>query len=246
MELEHYLKIFKQYNVNMVVMQIRPMADAFYDSPLEPWSQYITGTQGKDPGYDVLRFMIDETHKQGLEFHAWLNPYRISNNINTFRPAADHIYKTHPEWTMTYRNLLIFRPALPEVRKFMVDVIDDLITKYDVDGIHFDDYFYPSGIPTDNSAEDYAQFAASGASNFGDWRRENVNKTVKAVYDMVQEVKPYAKFGIGPRGIAATDQAVADKYGVGINSRTIITRIPLPAKMRAAVSANSRDFLRLS
>ena len=105
-------------------------------------------------------------------------------------------------------------PALPEVRQRIVDVCRDILENYDIDGIVFDDYFYPSEIPTDNSAEDYAQFAASGASNFGDWRRENVNKTVKAVYDMVQEVKPYAKFGIGPRGIAATDQAVADKYGV--------------------------------
>lgn len=217
-EFINYLKIFKQYNVNMVVMQIRPMADAFYDSPLEPWSQYITGTQGKDPGYDVLRFMIDETHKQGLEFHAWLNPYRISNNINTFRPAADHIYKTHPEWTMTYRNLLIFRPALPEVRKFMVDVIDDLITKYDVDGIHFDDYFYPypaSGVELDDQG-DFITYG-QGFDNIEDFRRDNVNKVIEEIHNLIVAKRPDIIFSISPYGIwrnQEDDPNGSDSHGI--------------------------------
>ncbi|HIR37918.1 MAG TPA: family 10 glycosylhydrolase [Candidatus Limisoma gallistercoris] len=201
-EFVEYLDLFEQYNVNMVVMQVRPMADAFYDSPLEPWSQYITGTQGKDPGYDVLQFMIEETHKRGMEFHAWMNPYRISNNVNTFRPAAGHIYNKHPEWTMTYGNLLIFRPALPEVRQFLVDVIDDLITKYDVDGIHFDDYFYPypaSGVELDDQ-QDFMEYGKE-FDNIEDFRRDNVNKAIEAVHNLIVEKRPDVVFSISPYGV---------------------------------------------
>ena len=216
-EFINYLKLFKQYNVNMVVMQIRPMADAFYDSPLEPWSQYITGTQGKDPGYDVLKFMIDETHKQGLEFHAWLNPYRISNNVKTFKPAEDHIYNKHPEWTMTYQNLLIFRPALPEVRQFMVDVIDDLITKYDVDGVHFDDYFYP--YPAGVELNDQGDFITYGQEfdNIEDFRRDNVNKVIKEIHDLIVAKRPDIIFSISPYGVwrnRENDPRGSDSHGI--------------------------------
>ena len=138
-----YLDKFAKYNANAVIMQIRPCADAFYASELEPWSEYISGQQGKDPGYDVLGWMIEETHKRGMEFHAWMNPYRISNSATAFATsgAANHPAKLHPEWTMKYDNLLIYRPALPEVKQHLLNVVDDLISKYDVDGIHFDDYF---------------------------------------------------------------------------------------------------------
>lgn len=197
-----YLDLFKQYNVNAVIMQIRPMADAFYDSSLEPWSQYITGTQGRNPGYDVLRFMIDEAHKRGLEFHAWMNPYRISNNYTTFRPAENHIYKKHPEWTMKYDKLLMFRPALPEVRQFMVDVIDDLITKYDVDGIHFDDYFYPypkKGFEIDDQG-DFVTYG-SGYATIEDFRRGNVNKVIEDIHNLIVEKRPDIVFSISPYGV---------------------------------------------
>ena len=198
-----YLDLFKQYNANAVIMQVRPMADAFYDSTLEPWSQYITGEQGKNPGYDVLRFMIDETHKRGLEFHAWMNPYRISNNVNTFRPAETHIYKKHPEWTMTYGKLLIFRPALPEVREHLVKVIDELMTKYpDIDGIHFDDYFYPypsKGVELDDEG-DFVKYG-KGYNTIEDFRRGNVDKAIEAVHNLLVEKYPGVVFSISPYGV---------------------------------------------
>ena len=197
-----YLEIFKQYNINTIIAQVRPMADAFYASDLEPWSEYLTGTQGKDPGYDPLKFMLEEAHKRDIEFHAWLNPYRIANNVTTFKPAASHIYNQHPEWTMTYNKLLIFRPALPEVRSFFIDVVRDLITKYDVDGVHFDDYFYPypsTGIELDDQ-EDYAKYGA-GYASIEDFRRGNVNKIVEDVHNLVKSTRPDVLFSISPYAV---------------------------------------------
>lgn len=199
-------------NYNAIWFQVRSMCDAMYDSKYEPWSSNLTGSRGATPAYDPLEFIVEECHKRGMECHAWINPFRFSTGT-AYNTANDQEMRDNG-WLITYGSTTVMNPALPEVRQRIVNVCRDILDNYDIDGIVFDDYFYPSGIPTDNSAEDYAQFAASGASNFGDWRRENVNKTVKAVYDMIQEVKPFVKFGIGPRGIAATDQAVADKYGV--------------------------------
>ena len=201
-EFIEYLDLFVKYNVNAVVMQVRPMADAFYNSELEPWSKYITGTQGKDPGYDVMQFMIDETHKRGLEFHAWLNPYRISNNVYAFEPAPNHIYRKHPEWTMRYGKKLMFRPALPQVREYLVKVVDDLIFKYDVDGIHFDDYFYP--YPERNTTiDDDGDFIeyGSGFDNIEDFRRDNVNKAIEAVHNLLVQKKPGILFSVSPYGV---------------------------------------------
>jgi uncharacterized lipoprotein YddW (UPF0748 family) len=199
-----YLELFRKYNVNAVIMQVRPCADAFYDSPLEPWSEYITGKQGKDPGYDVLQWLIDETHAYGMEFHAWMNPYRVSNSATTFyaNASADHPAKLHPEWTMTYDNLLMYRPALPEVKQLLIDVVDDIISKYDIDGIHFDDYFYPypkSGFSIDD-ADDYATYG-SGYSNIGDFRRAQVDDVIERIHKLIQTKKPGVVFSISPYGI---------------------------------------------
>lgn len=207
-------------NYNAIWFQVRSMCDAMYDSKYEPWSSNLTGTRGATPAYDPLEFIVEECHKRGMECHAWINPFRFSTGT-AYNTANDQEMRDNG-WLITHKEITpekttvttVMNPALPEVRQRIVDICRDILDNYDVDGIVFDDYFYPSGIPTNSSAEDYAQFAASGASDMGDWRRENVNKTVKSVYDMIQEVKPFVKFGIGPRGIAATDQAVADKYGV--------------------------------
>ena len=199
-------------NYNAIWFQVRSMCDAMYDSKYEPWSSNLTDFRGATPAYDPLEFIVEECHKRGMECHAWINPFRFSTGT-AYNTANDQEMRDNG-WLITYGSTTVMNPALPEVRQRIVNVCRDILDNYDIDGIVFDDYFYPSGIPTNSSAEDYAQFAASGASNFGDWRRENVNKTVKSVYDMIQEVKPFVKFGIGPRGIAATDQAVADKYGV--------------------------------
>lgn len=202
LEYIEYLETFKKYNINTVMVQIRPMADAFYDSPLEPWSEYITGKQGQNPGYDVLQFMIDEAHKRDIEFHAWLNPYRISNNVDTFNPSENHIYRKHKEWTMTYNKLLIFRPALPEVRSFFKEVVRDVITKYDVDGIHFDDYFYPypsKGVELDDKA-DYEKYG-TGYANIEDFRRGNVNKVIEDMHNLIKEVRPDILFSVSPYAV---------------------------------------------
>lgn len=203
-EFLHYLDQFEKYNVNAVIFQVRPCADAFYNSTLEPWSEFITGKQGNDPGYDVLGWMIEETHRRGMEFHAWMNPYRISNNANTFATtgAANHPAKLHPEWTMRYDNLLMYRPALPEVKDLLVNVIDDIITRYDIDGIHFDDYFYPypkSGVAIDDAA-DYAKYG-SGYSNVGDFRRGQVNEVIERIHALIEAKAPGVLFSISPFGI---------------------------------------------
>ncbi len=203
-EFRKYLDKFEQYNVNAVIMQIRPTADAFYPSSYEPWSEYLTGRQGNDPGYDVLGWMIEETHSRGMEFHAWMNPYRISNSATSFanNGAANHPAKLHPEWTMKYDQLLMYRPALPEVKDLLLNVVDEIITKYDVDGIHFDDYFYPypkSGFAIDDAA-DYAKYGAA-YSNVGDFRRAQVDEVIERIHNLIVSKKPGVVFSIAPFGI---------------------------------------------
>lgn len=199
-----YLDAFQKYNVNAVIMQVRPCADAFYDSPYEPWSEYLCGKQGRGPGYDVLQWLIEQTHARGMEFHAWLNPYRISNSASAFAQNGDpsHPAKKHPEWTMRYDNLLMYRPAVPEVKQLLVDIIDDMVTKYDIDGIHFDDYFYPypkSGVNIDD-ADDYACYGA-GYSNIGDFRRAQVDDVIERIHNLLQQKRPGCLFSISPFGI---------------------------------------------
>lgn len=203
-EYTDYLDLFAGCNINAVLMQIRPTADAFFASDIEPWSEWITGTQGKDPGYDVLRFMIDEAHKRGMEFHAWINPYRISNNANTFRTkgVASHPAKQHPEWTFQYGQKLIYRPALPQVQDLICNVIDEIVTKYDVDGIHFDDYFYPypeTGASYDD-AQDYATYG-TGYNTIEDFRRGNVDKVIERIHNLLAQKAPGVVFSISPFGI---------------------------------------------
>lgn len=194
-----YLDLFVKYNINAVVFQVRPTADAFYPSTLEPWSEYLCGSRGQDPGYDVLRFLIDETHKRGMEFHAWMNPFRITNNARQFQPVPGYASDAHPEWRMQYGNLLIFRPALPEVRQHLLNVIRELVTRYDVDGLHFDDYFYPypaSGLEIDDAA-DFARYGA-GYKTVEDFRRGNVNKMIEDIHELVVKECPGVVFGISP------------------------------------------------
>ena len=211
-EMTELLDRLAESNYNAVWFQVRSMCDAMYESKYEPWSSNLTGTRGAAPAYDPLKFVVEECHKRGMECHAWINPFRSSTRTAHNTPNDQAMRENG--WLITHESTTVMNPALPEVRQRVVDVCRDILENYDIDGIVFDDYFYAPNIPENETAEDYEQFVASGAQDFGDWRRENVNTVVKAVYDMVQEVKPYAKFGIGPRGIAATDHAVADKYGV--------------------------------
>ncbi|MBN6052268.1 family 10 glycosylhydrolase [Nonomuraea sp. RK-328] len=187
--------------LNAVFVQVRPAADALYRSSLEPWSQYLTGTAGKDPGWDPLPFLVAEAHKRGLEFHAWFNPYRASYDGGTAGLPAGHPARRHPGWTVAYDGRLYFNPGLPQVREHVVKVVTDVVKRYDVDGVHFDDYFYP--YPGQGGAfDDRAAFAKYGkGQSLAGWRRQNVNTLVAEVDAAVHATKRHVKFGISPFGI---------------------------------------------
>lgn len=217
-EMVKYLDVLQKNNFNAIYFQVRTMSDAFYKSSYEPWSSYLTGTRGKDPGWDPLAFVVEECHKRGMECHAWVNPYRFSTGSN-WSTAQDQALKS-AGMLLAYtksdgKTTTILNPGLESVRKRIVDVCKEIISNYDVDGLVFDDYFYPEGIPVTSSAGDYDLWQESGASmTFGDWRRNNVNQMVADVYNMVQQQKPYVRFGISPAGAACTSAAVAAKHGI--------------------------------
>lgn len=204
----------KAANFNTVFFQIRGMCDAFYNSQYEPWSQYLSSVRGADPGWDPLAFIIEEGHARGIEVHAWLNPYRYSTSSESHGNLPNDYATVHPDWLMDYGNYTkILNPGLPVVRQRISDVVADIITKYDVDGIVFDDYFYVSGTTDVMDQQQYEQYNPNGLSR-GDWRRDNVNKMVKTVQERINSIKPYVTFGISPAGVAASSPTVAAKYGV--------------------------------
>jgi uncharacterized lipoprotein YddW (UPF0748 family) len=195
-------------NFNTIYFQVRTMCDALYKSkfPEEPWSQWLTGTRGQDPGWDPLTFIVAEAHKRGIEVHAWLNPYRYSSASGTHGTLPTDYVNTKPGWLLDYGGLSkILNPGVPEVRTRIADVVEDIITNYNVDGIIFDDYFYQNNT---TDAMDQAQFDAypNGFPNTSagrhDWRRENVNMMVAEVYERINSLKPWLPFGISPAGVA--------------------------------------------
>lgn len=204
----------KAANFNTLFFQVRPMSDAFYNSAYEPWSQFLSSERGSDPGYDPLAFAIEEAHKRGIELHAWLNPYRYSSSAETHGNLPTDYAHTHPDWLLDYGgSTKILNPAKVEVRQRICDVVADILSKYDVDGIVFDDYFYAEGTTDVMDNEQYLANNPNGLSR-GDWRRENVNQMIREVYARINSLKPYVTFGISPAGVAASNAAVAAKYGV--------------------------------
>ena len=202
-ELVAYYDLAVAQNFNTVVVQVRPTADAFWPSPLEPWSKYLTGTQGGDPGYDPLAFAVAEAHRRNLEFHAWFNPYRITMNLTTDVAglAATHPAKVHPEWTIPYGGKLYYNPGIPEAREFCQAAIMDAVTKYDIDAVHFDDYFYPYPVAGE-VFHDEAQYAQYGAGrSLADWRRDNINALITGLGSAIKAAKPWVKFGVSPFGV---------------------------------------------
>ena len=196
----------KEYNMNAVVFQIRPDADALYASELEPWSEWLSGKQGvaPDPYYDPLQFTIDECRKRGLDVHVWLNPYRAIQNIDKTVPAPNHVANTHPEWMLTYGKKKYFDPGIPAVRNHVARVVSDLVKRYDIDAIHFDDYFYPykiTGIefPDENSFKKFGE--GFGPQQKEDWRRNNVDLIIRQLHDSIKSIKPWVEFGISPFGV---------------------------------------------
>lgn len=197
------LNSLQEAGINAIIFQVRPEADALYASKLEPWSRFLTGVQGKAPNpyWDPMEFMIEECHKRGMEFHAWINPYRVKTSLKN-ELAPNHVYNIHPEWFVTYGDQLYFDPALPESRRHICMVVMDIVSRYDVDAIHMDDYFYPYPNPGEDFP-DHVSFAqyGRGYSNKADWRRDNVNVLIKEIHETVRECKPWVKFGVSPFGI---------------------------------------------
>ena len=209
-----------EFRMNTVLLHIRPACDALYKSSYEPWSSYLNNGRGVDPGWDPLQFCIDECHKRGLTCHGWINPYRYGKRGGYDWTGTDDTtqlnYKyTHPEWLLYYKNDIYLDPAQPEVRQRIKEVVGDIINHYDVDGILMDDYFYPYGGTTNQDAASVEKYKPADM-NVGDWRRQNVNKMIKDVYDTIQAVKPWVTFGVSPFGIWTTDSSVASKRGINL------------------------------
>lgn len=202
--------IDKIYNLNMNVVLFQAMTSsaAFYQSDLLPWTDYLTGTQGQNPGFDPLQVAIDAAHSRGMELHVWMNPLRVGSATGTYTPT--HPAVLHPDWYSTYNNVRYWNPGLPEVREFLVDVVQEVLSRYDVDGIHFDDYFYPDGLKntpgTWNDSQAYAQYG--GGLTLNQWRESNINLMVQQIYNGVKEVKPGVLFGISPSGQIANALAL--------------------------------------
>ncbi len=203
-ELVRILDEMRAHNINAVMFQVRSECDAMYASPLEPWSFWLTGAQGQPPSpfYDPLEFAISEAHQRGIELHAWFNPYRASREVGNYPNAPNHVTVLHPEWDIQIGTIKFLDPGLPQVRDYVTSVVMDVVRRYDVDGVHFDDYFYPYP-PNQISNQDDATFAnySRGFTNRGDWRRDNVNLLVQMIHDSIQVVKPYVKLGMSPFGI---------------------------------------------
>ncbi len=192
-------------NINAIFFQIRSECDAMYNSQIEPWSYWLTGKQGRapEPFYDPLEFAIKEAHKRGLELHAWFNPYRAVRQVGNYIQASNHVSVLHPDWIIRKDDLKILNPGLPQVREYVAKVISDVVRRYDIDGVHFDDYFYPYPPNNITNADDQATFNQypRGFTNIEDWRRDNVNELIRMVQDSILAIKPYIKFGISPFGI---------------------------------------------
>lgn len=194
------LELHKNNGMNAVIVQVRPAADALYPSSLEPWSQWLTGKQGKAPSpfYDPLKFMIDEAHKRGMEFHAWLNPYRANFNVKSASIAPNHVTKQYPGWFVTYGDKKYFEPSNKQAQAFVVKVVQDIVSRYEVDAIHMDDYFYPYRI-AGKEFPDQAAYVRSGSKlSKDDWRRSNVDTIIKKISVAIKQVKPHVQFGISP------------------------------------------------
>jgi uncharacterized lipoprotein YddW (UPF0748 family) len=194
------LDLHKKNGMNAVIVQVRPAADAFYPSAYEPWSQWLTGVQGKPPTpyYDPLAFMINETHKRGMAFHAWCNPYRADFKIGSSSIAPNHPTKIHPEWFLTYGDKKYFDPSNKEAQKFVVKVISDIVKRYDVDAIHMDDYFYPYRIAGQEFPDAQAYIQSGTKLSKEDWRRSNVDSIIKMLSVAIKKEKPWVQFGISP------------------------------------------------
>lgn len=208
--------------MNAVFVQVKPTSDAFYPSKYSPWSEYLTGTQGVNPGYDPLKFMVEESHKRGIEFHAWFNPYRLSTSSSRDRLSSDNIGRKRPEWTVAYGGQLYLNPGIPEVNDYVVNSIVEVVKNYDIDGVHMDDYFYPYKVKN-QEYPDSEQFRKYGSkfSSVADWRRNNVNTLVEKLHKAIKKEKKNVEFGISPFGVwrnSSTDPIRGSETKAGVQN----------------------------
>jgi len=224
-DLVNSLKRLKEAGINTVYFQVRTECDALYKSEIEPWSYWLTGNQGTapEPFYDPLEFAIAEAHKLGMELHAWLNPYRAQKKVGEYPLAQNHVVIQNPNWILSFKDYKMLDPGIPEVKNHVLNVVKDIVLRYDIDGIHFDDYFYPYSPKV--STEDEATFSkyGEGFSDIDNWRRHNINSLMAMIYDFIKKEKPYLKFGISPFGIVENKYAGTD----GLNSYSVLYCDPL-------------------
>ncbi|MET8825317.1 family 10 glycosylhydrolase [Streptomyces sp. NPDC004610] len=226
--------------LNTVMFQVRPCADALWPSPYEPWSQYLTGTQGKDPGWDPLGTAVTEAHARGLELHAWFNPLRVAMHTDLTRLTASHPARRNPGWTVPYGGKLYYNPGLPEVRSFVQEAMLDAVARYPVDAVHWDDYFYPYPVAGQVFDDDAAYDAHGGSfATRADWRRDNINRLVRDMAAAVRRTRPGTEFGISPFGVwrnAGTDP-------LGSDTRAMQSYDDIYADTRRWVRENWVDYL---
>jgi uncharacterized lipoprotein YddW (UPF0748 family) len=240
-ELTAHLDAAVRARLNTVILQVRPTADALWPSPHEPWSQYLTGTQGGHPGWDPLGTAVEQAHARGLELHAWFNPYRVALHADPARLAASHPARRNPGWTVPHGGKLYYNPGLPEVRAFVREAMLDAVRRYAVDAVHFDDYFYPYPVAGQTFDDDAAYDAHGGA--FPDraaWRRDNVDRLVRETAAGIKEIRPGTRFGISPFGVWRN----ADVDGRGSDTRAgVQTYDDLHADTRRWARENWIDYI---
>jgi uncharacterized lipoprotein YddW (UPF0748 family) len=193
----------KALGCNAVIVQIRPACDAFYASKIEPWSHYLTGRQGEAPFpyYDPLLFMIEETHKRNMEFHAWFNPFRALMDSHQNLNPPKHVTHTHADWIISYGGKSYIDPGIPEARQYIISVITDVVKRYDIDAVHLDDYFYPYRVAGKTFGDEKSYNKYGDGTNKDDWRRNNVSLFISQLNTDIKQIKPYVKLGISPFGV---------------------------------------------
>ncbi|MGW7455190.1 glycoside hydrolase family 10 protein [Streptomyces sp. NPDC054787] len=226
--------------LNAVILQVRPAADALWPSKLEPWSQWLTGEQGVDPGWDPLGTAVTQAHARGLELHAWFNPYRVAHHTDLDRLVSTHPARRNPGWTVEYGGKLYYNPGLPEVRRFVQDAMLDAVSRYPVDAVHWDDYFYPYPVDGEYFDDDeaYEEYGGSFDSR-ADWRRHNTDTLVREMSERLRTVRPAARFGISPFGIWRN----ADRDPLGSRTQSLATYDDLYADTRKWVKEGWIDYI---
>ena len=227
-QISELVKLFdklKSAGINSVFFQVRTECDALYKSSYEPWSYWLTGKQGKAPApfYDPLAFAIEEAHVRGMELHAWINPYRAVKDTSEYLISENHISKTHPGWILQFQNFKMLDPGIPDVTDYIVKIISDIVSRYNVDGIHFDDYFYPYSPKITNQDSATYRIYKGKFTNIDDWRRNNINSMIAKVYETINRLNPNVIFGVSPFGIVENKYANTN----GFNSYNILYCDPL-------------------